>query len=82
MVPVPVFENLRKGGPVSVPVSSNMDEKLDQTGLPSTRHQGVFWLHECEETQERPLNLLLSLLLSLGLQFQAFLHSVVSFGEV
>ena len=35
-VPVPVFEYLRKGGPVSVPVSSNMDEKPDQTGLPST----------------------------------------------
>ena len=36
-VPVSVFENLRKGGPVSVPVLSNMDEKPDWTGLPSTR---------------------------------------------
>jgi len=31
-----VFENLRNGGPVSVPVFSNMDEKPDWTGLPST----------------------------------------------
>ena len=37
MVPVSVFENLRNGGPVSVPVFSNMDEKPDWTGLPSTR---------------------------------------------
>jgi len=35
-VPVSVFENLRMGGPVSVPVLSNMDEKPDWTGLPST----------------------------------------------
>jgi len=35
-VPVSVFENLRNGGPVSVPVFSNMDEKPDWTGLPST----------------------------------------------
>jgi len=37
-VPVSVFENLRNGGPVSVPVFSNMDEKLDWTGLPSTKY--------------------------------------------
>jgi len=36
-VPVLVFENLRKAGPVSVLVLSNMDEKPDRTGLPSTR---------------------------------------------
>jgi len=35
-VPVLVFQNLRKGRPVSVSVLSNMDEKPDRTGLPST----------------------------------------------
>ena len=36
MVPVPVFEYLRKEGPVSVSVLSNIDKKLDQTRVPST----------------------------------------------
>jgi len=35
-VPVLVFEYLRKDGPVLVLVLSNIDEKLDRTGLPST----------------------------------------------
>ena len=36
MVLVLVFEYLRKEGPVSVLVLSNMDKKMDRTGLPST----------------------------------------------
>ena len=40
-VPVSVFENLRNGGPVSVLVFSNMDEKLDWTVLPSAKWQEV-----------------------------------------
>ena len=35
---VPVFEYLRKGGPVSVSVLSNMSKKPDRTGLPSTTY--------------------------------------------
>ena len=32
------FEYLGQGGPVAVPVFSNMDERPDQTGLPSTMY--------------------------------------------
>ena len=44
MVLVSVFKNLRKGGPVSVPVLSNMDEKLDWTRLPSTSSRVLIYM--------------------------------------